>query len=229
VRGRRLSRFAAYVLLSVPLSAASGALAAGAPTSVGLIGCEPVVSGNNVNDYRERDSVPQVRRNIDDFTHYHFEPLIARLEAGEHSRRVMADLDFVLRHSPNHSPGLEALIRYKLAGGKAYEFLSTECYFERARQFVPDDVSVLLYEGYYFWKKGDQQRAISAYLDGLSVDPDSADAHYNLGLLYFEKSEYQKALEHAHAAYGAGYPLPGLRKKLEKAGYWHEGAASEAK
>jgi tetratricopeptide (TPR) repeat protein len=134
----------------------------------------------------------------------------------------MADLDFLLRHWPNHLPGLEALIQYDLGGGRAYEFAPAYCYLEQARAFVPDDPGVLLHEGYYFWKKKNNERAIEAYEAALAVDPKSADAHYSLGLLYYESGEYDKAVIHARAAYDAGYPLPGLKRKLVQAGHWAE-------
>jgi hypothetical protein len=56
----------------------------------------------------------------------------------------------------------------------------------------------------------------------LSLDPQSAEANYNLGLLYAEQQDYAPAMKHAAAAYGAGYPLMGLRRKLEKVGAWRE-------
>jgi Tfp pilus assembly protein PilF len=97
--------------------------------------------------------------------------------------------------------------------------MSTECFFARARQFAPDDVQVILMQAYYHWKKGDTNGAISLYEAALSIDPDSVDAHYNLGLMYVSQGDYAKASEQARLAYAAGYPLPGLREKLAAAGY----------
>lgn len=173
-------------------------------------------------DYRTRDSTSQLRWGVQDVKHNHYDPAVQKMQEGEYSRRVMADLDFLLRHWPNHLPGLEALIQYDLGGGRAYEFAPAYCYFERAREFVPDDAGVLLHEGYYFWKKKKHERAIEAYEAALLLDPDSVDAHYSLGLLYCESGEYDKAVTHAHAAYDAGYPLPGLKRKLQQAGHWVE-------
>jgi tetratricopeptide (TPR) repeat protein len=173
-------------------------------------------------DYRTRDSTAQLRWGIQDVKRNHYDPAVGRMRGGEYSRGVMADLDFLLRHWPNHLPGLEALIQYDLGGGRAYEFAPAYCYFERARAFVPDDPGVLLHEGYYFWKKKNNERAIEAYEAALAVDPKSTDAHYSLGLLYYESGEYDKAVIHARAAYDAGYPLPGLKRKLQQAGHWAE-------
>jgi hypothetical protein len=59
--------------------------------------------------------------------------------------------------------------------------------------------------------------------------PDSAEAHYNLGLLYVRSGEYAEARTHAGRAYALGYPLPGLRDQLDRAGQWRsdEGPATD--
>jgi tetratricopeptide (TPR) repeat protein len=53
----------------------------------------------------------------------------------------------------------------------------------------------------------------------------SADINYNLGLIYLELGDTDNALARAHIAYAQGYPLPGLRNRLRKAGKWQEPAA----
>jgi tetratricopeptide (TPR) repeat protein len=174
---------------------------------------------NNIRDYRARDSSSTQKWSIDDNMTNHTAPAIERIRVGEYSRRVLADLNFTLDHWPNHLLALQALVKYDLAGGKQYEFMSAQCYFARARQFAPDDVGVILMEAYYHWKKNDTAGAIALYEAALKIDPDSADAHYNLGLLYVQQANYAKASEQARAAYSAGYPLPGLRNKLAAAGY----------
>ena len=52
--------------------------------------------------------------------------------------------------------------------------------------------------------------------------PNSSEAHYNIGLMYTEMEEYPLAREHAQKAYSLGFPLPGLRSKLQRAGQWDE-------
>jgi tetratricopeptide (TPR) repeat protein len=47
----------------------------------------------------------------------------------------------------------------------------------------------------------------------------SAELQYFLGLISFDSKEYPKAVEYARKAYALGYPLPGLRNKLQAAGY----------
>lgn len=48
----------------------------------------------------------------------------------------------------------------------------------------------------------------------------SPDIHYNLGLVLIKLGEPGLAAEHAYVAYDEGYPLPGLKRQLERLGYW---------
>jgi tetratricopeptide (TPR) repeat protein len=189
-----------------------------------LIGCTQLVIEGAMYDYRARKT-PERLWGYNDNQKYHFDPAVDRMRQGEYPMSVIADLDFLLRRWPNHYAALQALAQYERGGGKRYQFPTTACYFARARQFAPDDVNVYLNEGYYFWKKGEKQRAQAAWEAALTVDPDSADAHYNLGLIFFDAGQYQAASQHAQAAYAEGYPLPGLRRKLEKIGQWRNAPA----
>jgi tetratricopeptide (TPR) repeat protein len=48
---------------------------------------------------------------------------------------------------------------------------------------------------------------------------DSAEINYFLGLVLVDQKDYPTAREYARKAYTLGYPLPGLRDKLARAGY----------
>ena len=43
-----------------------------------------------------------------------------------------------------------------------------------------------------------------------------------MGLLYTDLKRYDDALRHAHRAYALGFPLPGLQRKLARAGKWRD-------
>jgi tetratricopeptide (TPR) repeat protein len=215
---QRPGRLPACLLIVASLGASCLALAG--TSADPLAGCLRSGTGETRNDYRMRDSTPQMQWSVADVKRNHLDAAQQRMNAGEFSERVLADLDFILRHWPNHGPALEALIRYDLAGGRPFGYDGTQCYLARAQDFVPDDRNVMLARAYYFFKKGDKRSALAEYQNVLALDPESADAHYNLGLLYFEMSDFEKARAHARAAYAKGYPLPGLRRKLERAGQW---------
>lgn len=181
-------------------------------------------------DYRLRNTdqgSPPYRWAYEDNWRAHSVGAIRGVRAGQFTKAVRYNLDWTLFRWPNHLPVLEALIEYDVRNGPTYGYPMPECYFYRARMFAPDDINVLLAEGVYFWRKGNLPRAIQSYESALTLDPTSADAHYNAGLAYAEAGDYEKALGHAWAAYGQGYPLPGLRRKLSASGHWKDPPAAD--
>lgn len=207
--------------------ACPGAIAAGAIGGNDLVEiraqCPPIpVDRSNLHDYRGRNSAPFEERSYDDNWSAHTGRAIEQVKAGEISHPVMADLAFTLQRWPNHAQALKALVDYSLAGGRPYEFSPVQCYFAHAHRLFPDDIAVYVLEGYFYTKSRQYDIAEQTYVEALTVDSESSDVHYNLGLLYLELSDYDSALKHAQAAYSAGFPLLGLRKKLEQAGHWSE-------
>lgn len=173
---------------------------------------------NSTGPYDFRDPSKANVWNINDTWRNHYDPAVARMKEGEYSSRVMHDIDFLLRVFPNHYPALALAMEYEFRGGKLTH-RSTECYFDRARRFVPKDVKVVVMEASYFRKKGAKQKALGSFEDALEMEPTSIDVNYNAGLFFAETGEYERAATCARVAYRGGYPLPGLRNKLEKAGY----------
>jgi tetratricopeptide (TPR) repeat protein len=57
---------------------------------------------------------------------------------------------------------------------------------------------------------------------------DSPLSHYNLGLVYMELGEHDKALAQAHKALAMGYERPELRAALERTGRWRAPPAEAA-
>ncbi|MFK8053410.1 MAG: hypothetical protein AB8F65_10600 [Woeseiaceae bacterium] len=56
--------------------------------------------------------------------------------------------------------------------------------------------------------------------DGLAAtDGESAELHYFTGLALAKRKQYEEAKQHAIQAYRLGYPLPGLKRRLARAGY----------
>jgi tetratricopeptide (TPR) repeat protein len=182
--------------------------------------CGGLFNGVGPFDYRDRNVSAERRWMMQDTSQNHLEPALNRIRQGEQSAMVLKDLDFLLREFPNHYPALQALIQYDLSGGPSFGFRTTDCYLNRARRFAPDDPMVVLAEGYYFWKKGNHERARAAYTEALSTWPDSADINYNFGLYCLAVADYECAVRLARVAYKNEYPLGGLRDRLTKAGRW---------
>lgn len=187
--------------------------------------CGPLASAAQYGpyDYRtQQDKLPIVEV-------AHFTPIVENLVRGQNSGiEPGGDLDYTLRAFPNHHRALVAMMRYgekKKSDRPPGTNYSVECYFERATRFKPDDPIVrMLYASYL----GGKNRAPEAVrqLEFASTAPDpSGFTSYNIGLVYFDLKEYDKALAQAHKAIALGFPQTTLQELLAKAGKWSEPAA----
>ncbi|WP_265941700.1 tetratricopeptide repeat protein [Dechloromonas sp. A34] len=94
---------------------------------------------------------------------------------------------------------------------------------------APTDMQVKVLYGYWLAKKGERTLALEQLDQVTEEHQESVNMTYNLGLGYFEVGAFDKALTAAHRAYGRGFPLPGLRNRLERAGKWREPTAEIVK
>ncbi len=159
----------------------------------------------------------------------HFTAPVEALIKGQSSTRAGPDLDYTLRAFPNHHRALLATVRY----GEKYQTLNppgmrypVECWFERALRFRSDDHIVrMIYASFL----GKQNRLADA-LDQLRLAESEAKnnpfTHYNIGLVYFDLKQYDKALVQAHRALELGFNRPELRDMLKNAGQWKEHSTS---
>lgn len=163
------------------------------------------------------------RANLPIVENYHFGPEVQKLKPG---RDTGGDLDYTLRAFPNHHRALERMIEFSLQSkaltppGAHY---SIHCYFDRALRQKPDDGIVYMLWGNYLAKTNKPQDALKKYQEAVRLLPDNGNVNYNAGLFYFNQKDYELAYQHAKKAYDAGFPLQGLKNKLQKAGKWREG------
>tara|TARA_R110002049_G_scaffold147342_1_gene310153 strand:+ start:123741 stop:124379 length:639 start_codon:yes stop_codon:yes gene_type:complete len=179
----------------------------------------------------ENDYGPFDYTNYEDYTtklpvveQYHFNHDVEALIKGL-SDKIYGDLQYVLWTFPNHHRALVSLSKYEFEVDNAHELLLEEqygvdCYFQRAIAFKPTDGVVRLIYATYLHKKGYFDRAEKQYNEALSLDPNSAEVHYNLGLFYVDRNQLGLAVKHGHRAYELGYPLLGLKNKLINKGVW---------
>ncbi len=171
---------------------------------------------NGVGPYDYRDPVER-NDHILTVERFHFNSDVQSLRSGQTSAYIMTDLDYVLRAVPNHHLALAALARYApRRRPQEAHFRRTECYFWRAVTFRPDDPVVRAAYGVYLMQEGRLDDAEEQYKKALEIDDDYAEAHYNLGLLYVRKGNLEQARLHADKAYALGFPLPGLKRKIEQ-------------
>lgn len=183
------------------------------------------VPGDDVDagpwDFRNPASADK-RRLVERF---HFTPKVEQLIAGQSASRIGADLDYTLRHLPNHARALSAMMnlaRREKTDRPAGSRYPLGCWFERAVRFAPDDAAVHLMYGHWLATKGERASALGQLEQAEEGAKGSAGLSYNLGLVYCDLQEFDKALVAAHRAYAMGYNLPGLRNRLVRAGKWRE-------
>jgi tetratricopeptide (TPR) repeat protein len=137
------------------------------------------------------------------------------------------DIDYTLRAFPNHHRALMAMINLGLrerANQPRGARYTVQCWLMRAEAFRPDDEMVKVIHGIYHLKHGRSKEAVEKLEQARGMGSQDANVHYNLGLAYLDLNQYDKALESAHAAYAMGFPLPGLRDRLQRAGRWRAAA-----
>jgi tetratricopeptide (TPR) repeat protein len=76
--------------------------------------------------------------------------------------------------------------------------------------------------GNYLEHRGEAEKAFAEFKEANRLEPENANIHYNLGLLYLKKKDYELANAHAKKAYALGFPLPWLKNKLVEAGKWND-------
>lgn len=172
-------------------------------------------------DYRTR---AQHSYEFDLVEHAHFVPDVENGIKGATSS-VGGDLDYTLRAIPNHHRALAAMARQAVRT-KSMQLdranYPVECYFDRAMRFTPNDGAVQAEYANYLYALGKTERAFELYRAAVRLTPENPTINYNVALAYFSHKDYDNALKYAQQAYAAGYPLPGLKKKLIGVGKWVE-------
>jgi tetratricopeptide (TPR) repeat protein len=170
-------------------------------------------------DYRN----PATRIDVRHVEGIHFTPVVESLRAGMTTAGPGGDITYLLTKVPNHTRGLVAfmnLVERTKMESPPWAAFTLECAFARAKAFAPDDPNVWALRGVYLSKTGHIDEALVEFKEANRLAPNNANVHYNLGLIYFGKKDYERARAHAKQAYELGFPLPGLKDKLVKAGEW---------
>lgn len=127
-------------------------------------------------------------------------------------------VEFMLRYYPNQPKALNLLSEL------CTKWNSPQCdadgWFQLAIDRNPSIAQTHVLLALHLHRTGRHKEAVESYKTALKLDPNSLNANYNLGLLYFEMGQYALANEHAQRSYSLGAPYPGLREKLQKAGKW---------
>ena len=152
----------------------------------------------------------------------HFNDSVRNLIAGQ-AGHIGGDLDYILRAFPNHHLALDAMLRLSVKEGAQKPRGATYtvgCYFDRAVRFKDDDPVVRLLYAKFLSRANEREKALAQLQEANKLDANDANIKYNLGLALFEVKRYDEAAQVARQAYALGFPLDGLRKKLESVGKW---------
>lgn len=155
----------------------------------------------------------------------HFPPKVEHLQGGSTATTPGGDIAYTLRSFPNHPRALMAMIRLGQRDKTDRPRDSTytiACWLERAERFRPEDQMAKALHGIYLASKGKKKEALEKLDAALALGVPSPNTDYNIGLAYFDLGEFDKALVSAHRAYGGGFPLPGLKNKMKRAGKWKD-------
>jgi hypothetical protein len=195
----------------------AGAWAAAIAQTTDAVCGNPFVNGFGPHDYRVVES--RNRKMVED---YHFTPRVETLVAGQ-SGSLGGDLDYTLRAIPNHHRALIAMMnlgaKLKSPTPTGAQF-SVECYFTRALMFRPDDSIARMFYAKYLASNARTPEAVSQLEYTAQSAQGDGFTQYNVGLIYFEMGQFDKALHQAHRAFALGFERAELKQHLQRAGKW---------
>lgn len=164
---------------------------------------------------------PTDRKQLGIVEKFHFTEDVKSLRKGA-SSYLIDDLEYVLNFFPNHHQALDALARLAIREETTRPNRADadiECRFHWAEQAQPRDAMVPVIKGVYYSRAGRFQESKKSLEKAAKLAPDNPEVNYNLGLALYNLEDYERARTYARKAYQGGYPLPGLRNMLERAGY----------
>lgn len=154
----------------------------------------------------------------------HFTPQVENLIRGQ-SGNLGGDLDYTLRAFPNHHRALIAVMNYGLKTGSPqppHLPRPVECYFERAIRFRPDDYLVRLIYVDFLRRHQRPGEAIAQLDSAAALSQDRWITQQNIGLIYVELKEFEKARACARRVFALGERPDRLVVALREAGHWSD-------
>jgi tetratricopeptide (TPR) repeat protein len=179
--------------------------------------CGPITSSYGPFDYRTQRAQLKI---VED---YHFNAGVEAGIRGQSAGTATGDISYLMNTSPNHHRGLMSILRIaertKSPHPPGLQY-SVECYFERALRFQPDDTVVRAMYAQYLHTNRRMADARAQLDAAVGHAGDRGLSHYNLGLVYFDIGEYDRALAQAHKARSLGFDRADLEQRLKAAGKW---------
>lgn len=165
------------------------------------------------------DGSQEARAKMSVVERHHFTSDVESIRRGS-TGPLPKDLEYTLRHIPNHYRALASYARWEQREPRQARTRprTAECYFLRAIAFRPQDpqLHMLLAVLYHRTKRPEEARAEYKRAEDMGLG--SAELFYNRGLLEFDAGRLELSREYAIRAYALGFPLPGLKDKLNSKG-----------
>jgi tetratricopeptide (TPR) repeat protein len=136
-------------------------------------------------------------------------------------KSALAEYNFTYtRIPPSHALRAEIAARMGLIYRELGDTTLALQYLDQSIEGCPTCPVGYLSKSMYFRSAGhlDQAREVLEQADA-AMGGESAEVQYFLGLVLVGLKDYDGALEQARKVYGKGYPLPGLKDQLARAGY----------
>jgi tetratricopeptide (TPR) repeat protein len=187
----------------------------------GAFSAYALLPGQRYYDYYNPSSHPPYLLNSVRINHLLRAETTLRSKDPSRLHSAFADLGYVLNYFPNHPQALSLMVQVGLEA--KYED-KVEKYLDDAIKTFPNTASTWAIQGTYKARIGHLVEAIESYRQALRLEPYDMQTHYNLGLAYADKKEWDKANEQAQIAYRLGAPKSGLRERLMKVGAWKPGS-----
>jgi hypothetical protein len=167
---------------------------------------------------------PKDRQDYAPLVNRHFTYSVESLTKGV-TGPLALEIESTVASIPNHPRALQSMIRLAIrekTDRPPPAKYSVTCHLNRGIHYFPNDLTLRMLKGQYLSLQGKPGDALDVLLEAEKLAPGEPNLAYNIGLLQLELKRYDKALEYAHIAYQAGFPLPGLREKLKRAERWSE-------
>ncbi len=175
------------------------------------------------NHYGPWDYRTAKRADLDIVETSHFTPRIELLGKGD--RHLGDDISYTLAVFPNHHRALNAIT--KLADKEKTDkpqksYHTIECWYDRAIRFRPNDTVARSLFARYLAKRKRKDEALQQLEKATEFAKDNAFSQYNIGLVYFEIGEFDRALAQAHKAMALGFERPALADLLKRENKWQD-------
>jgi tetratricopeptide (TPR) repeat protein len=178
-----------------------------------------IAQGDKGNrDYYHPGTTTDEKADWENAHKFHLGPALAAMKRGDW--KVARDnLQFILYVFPNSPQALNSISELCVDKWKSAH-CDADAWFEKAIAVNPDVATTWTLLGIHLQRKKRPSEAIQHFQHALKLNPNDLNAHYNMGLAYFDLKEYDKANEQAQISYALGAPLPGLRNLLKRSGAW---------